>query len=259
MNNFGRLTMGDAIKIVNDYDAMPIDVFEANVASKWKSGIIDMDGLSDYDISIRNRIKEEFDLYYPETGGNRNKMYPLDLNIGLVIYELLDPARSDFSISDASDDDMWRYISVKVIPDLTYLRYPAKSETGAKNINKKRFYSETRRIWIKSLWWYVFLAWQGTREQTYEVLKDNSIDNINKFIETPGRGYRLTLYRALMAEYSHRPHNTKYFAGVTKLNNAKCKTITPSLMVGGEEAYVSGLFDEVPIAKEQEDETLAEE
>jgi len=150
-------------------------------------------------------------------------------------------------------------ISVKVIPDLTYLRYPAKSETGAKNINKKRFYSETRRIWIKSLWWYVFLAWQGTREQTYEVLKDNSIDNINKFIETPGRGYRLTLYRALMAEYSNRPHNTKYFAGVTKLNNAKCKTLTPSLMVGGEDAYVSGLFDEVPIAKEQEDETLAEE
>jgi len=259
MNNFGSLSMGEAVKIVKEYDALPATVFEASIAANWSQGIIETEGLSDYDISFRCQIKDVFDKYYPETGGNRNKMYPLDLNVGLAVFELLNPAQSEFTMSDATNDDMWRYISVKILPDLTYLRYPAKSEKGAKNINKKRFYSETRRIWIKSLWWYVFLAWQGDSKTTYEVLKDNSIDNINKFIETPGRGYRLALYRALMLEYSSRPHNTKYFAGVTKLNNAKCKTIEPALLPNGEGEYVKTLFDEVPSIGEQEEEDVVEE
>lgn len=247
MHNFGMLSMSEAIKIVNVYDSMSVEDFEEKVANSWKNGIIETEGLSTYDLSFRSSIKEVFDRYFPETGGNRNKMYPLDLQVGLKTFELLNPMQTDFSISDASDDDMWRYISVKVIPDLTYLRYPAKSEQGAKNINKKRFFSEKRRIWIKSLWWYVYLSWQGDYEKTFEVLKDNAVDNINKLIETPGRGYRLSLYRVMMREYANRSHNTDYFAGVTKLNNAKCKTVEPILVKDGEEKYITSLFDEVPI------------
>ena len=259
MHKFGVLSMGEAIKIVKEYDDMSSDDFQKQVALQWEKEEICTDGLSEYDLFVRKEIKTVFDEFFPLAEGNRNKMYPLDLNIGLKIYELLDPEKSEFSISDATNDDMWRYISVKVIPDLTYLRYPAQSEQGAKNINKKRFYSEKRRIWIKTLWWYVYLSWQGDKDATYEVLKDNGIDNINKLIETPGRGYRLSLYRAMMKEYSSRTHNTKYFAGVTKLNNAKCKTIEPTLMYNGEETYVNTLFNEVPFDKDEEENENAEE
>ena len=253
MNKFGTLTMGQAIKIDKEYDCMTSEEFQEKVASQWNQGIVDESIFNDYEREFRTEIKKVFDEFYPETGGNRNKMYPLDLHVGLKVYEMLSPEHTNFTITDATDDDMWRHISVKIIPDLTYIRYPAKSEKGAKNINKKRFYSETRRIWIKTLWWYVFLSWQGNAESTYEVLKNNSVDNINKLIETPGKGYRLLVYRAMMREYASRTHNTKYFAGVTKLNNAKCKTIEPTFLPSGEEQYVKLLFDEVPILKEQEE------
>ena len=254
MHRFGKLSMVDAIRIVDEYDSMSAEEFEQKIAGNWKRGIINTDGLSEYDLTVRETIKNVFDIYYKLADGNKNKMYPLDLYVGLKIYELLDPEKSEFTISDAADDDMWRYISVKVLPDMTHLRYPPTNELGARNINKKRFYSEKRRIWIKSLWWYIYLSWQGNKEATYQVLKGNAIDNINKLIETPGRGYRLSLYRTLMREYALRSqYNTDYFAGVTKLNNAKCKTVEPSLLRDGEIEYVRILLDSVQAGKEKEE------
>ena len=148
--------------------------------------------------------------------------------------------------------DIWRYISVKVMPDITYLRYPTP-EKGSIRINQKRFFSHTRRIWLKTLWWYIYLSWQGNAEDTFEVLKDNGVDNINKLIETPGRGYRLQLFRHMMLEYHKtRPHKVKDFAAFTKLNNAKCVSIEPELTCGGVAAYAQKLLEEVSAPKEVE-------
>lgn len=250
MHKFGTISLDKAREIVNNYDALSPEDFERTVFNQWKQMIIDEDGLSEYDISIRDAL---LTVYKAHSVKGKNDLYSLDLDMGLTIYELLNPNCSEFSISDACNDDMWRYITLKVIPDLTHLRYPSKSEKGSKNINKKRFYSEKRRIWIKSLWWYIHLSWQGNRESTYAVLKDNGVDNINKLIETPGIGYRLSLYRTIMKEYSTRPHNSKYFAGVTKLNNAKNKTIEPLLFENGESNYAKLLFDEVPCAEKSQE------
>ena len=159
---------------------------------------------------------------------------------------------SNFSIIEANNDDIWRYISVKVMPDITYLRYPTP-EKGSIRINQKRFFSHTRRIWLKTLWWYIYLSWQGNAEDTFEVLKDNGVDNINKLIETPGRGYRLQLFRHMMLEYHKtRPHKVKDFAAFTKLNNAKCVSIEPELTCGGVAAYAQKLLEEVSAPKEVE-------
>ena len=116
-------------------------------------------------------------------------------------------------------------------------------------LNHKRFYAQTRRIWLKSLWWYVFLSWQGSELKTYNALKNNKTDNINKLIETPGRGYRLMLYRAMIAEYAKysalNKTSTKEFAAFTKLNNAKCVNVEPALTPGGEKGYAHRLFEEL--------------
>ena len=100
---------------------------------------------------------------------------------------------------------------------------------------------------------YIYLSWQGNAEDTFEVLKDNGVDNINKLIETPGRGYRLQLFRHMMLEYHKtRPHKVKDFAAFTKLNNAKCVSIEPELTCGGVAAYAQKLLEEVSAPKEVE-------
>ena len=141
-----------------------------------------------------------------------------------------------------------------IMPDITYMRYP-KPENAVRNagglLNHKRFYAATRRIWLKSLWWYIHLSWQGSRDATYNVLKDNGIDDINKLIETPGKGYRLELYRKLMHVYGTRvPKERKaskydFFAKMTQLNNAKCVSIEPFLYCGGIDQYAIDLVEQI--------------
>jgi hypothetical protein len=135
------------------------------------------------------------------------------------------------------------------MPDITYMRYP-KPEAAVRDaggrLNHKRFYAATRRIWLKSLWWYIHLSWQGSAEETFEILKNNATDNINKLIETPGRGYRLKLFRSMMLEYSKTSlHTTDDFLAFTKLNNAKCVSVEPALTLGGEREYARRLLDEI--------------
>ena len=167
--------------------------------------------------------------------------YTLDLRMGIKIYELLNP-RTGFTNVQANDDDIWRYISVCVMPDITYLRYP-KPEQGSLRINQKRFYSHTRRIWLKTLWWYVHLGWQGTPEKSFEVLKNNGTNIISHFIERPGKGYRLKLFRSMMHAYSTlSEQKDTIFRAAAKMNLARCVTVEPALTVGGEEAYVAELF-----------------
>ena len=174
-------------------------------------------------------------------------MYPIDVEVGLDVYDYL--SRNGFTAVEASDDDIWRFISIKVFPDLTYLRYPdPEKETREQGgrINRKRFFSHTRRIWIKTLWWYVHLSWQGSVNATRAVLADNGANIISHFIETPGKGYRVDLYRTLMRYYADREDKgDKLFRSVAKLNGAECRNIEPALLPGGVAEYCHVLFSKV--------------
>lgn len=236
---YKRLSLGDAKNIVTQYDNMS-DVEFRDLVNHWKSfdTIEHDDAYADYRKTLLTSFKDALS----ETEGKMN--YLLDLRVGICLYQLM-PLGKDFSIISANDDDIWRYISVKVMPDITYLRYPDPAK-GDIRINSKRFYRGTRRIWLKTLWWYIHLSWQGNAQKTFDVLKDNATDNINKLIETPGKGYRLETYRNIIREYAETaPHKAKDFAAVTKLNNAKCISVEPALISGGEKAYARQLVAEV--------------
>lgn len=236
---YKRLSLNDAKAIISQYDNMS-DVEFQDLTAHWTSyDTIETDPLYS---TFRNTLLESFKNALIETDGKLN--YLLDLRVGICLYQLM-PIGSDFSIISANDDDIWRYISVKVMPDITYLRYPDPAK-GDIRINSKRFYRGTRRIWLKTLWWYVHLSWQGSAEKTFAVLKENATDNINKLIETPGKGYRLNLYRTIVREYSETaPHKAKDFAAITKLNNVKCMSVEPELIHGGENEYAKQLISEV--------------
>lgn len=236
---YKRLSLNDAKAIISQYDNMS-DIEFQDLIEHWKAyDTIDND--PSYGV-FRETLLKAFKEALEESGGKLT--YLLDLRVGICLYQLM-PICSDFSIISANDDDIWRYISVKVMPDITYLRYPDPAK-GDVRINSKRFYRGTRRIWLKTLWWYIHLSWQGSAESTFAVLKDNATDNINKLIETPGKGYRLNLYRNIVREYSETaPHKAKDFAAITKLNNAKCISVEPELIHGGECAYAKQLVAEV--------------
>lgn len=235
------LTMSDARSKIAAIDALD-DIAFNDLVNHWS--VYDVDD-STYDSSykdFRTELVECFKAALQESSGKMS--YTLDLRMGIKIYELLNP-RNGFTNVQANDDDIWRYISVCVMPDITYLRYP-KPEQGSLRINQKRFYSHTRRIWLKTLWWYVHLGWQGTSEKTFEVLKNNGTNIISHFIERPGKGYRPKLFRSMMYVYSTLPtQKDTIFRAAAKMNLAKCVTVEPALTVGGEDAYTAELFREI--------------
>jgi hypothetical protein len=233
--------MSDARSRIAAIDALD-DVAFNDLENHWSAYDIDE---STYDSSykdFRAELVECFKAALQESGGKMS--YTLDLRMGIKIYELLNP-RTGFTNVQANDDDIWRYISVCVMPDITYLRYP-KPEQGSLRINQKRFYSHTRRIWLKTLWWYVHLGWQGSSEKTFDVLKNNGTNIISHFIERPGKGYRPKLFRSMMYVYSTLPtQKDTIFRAAAKMNLAKCVTVEPALTVGGEDAYTAELFKEI--------------
>lgn len=167
-------------------------------------------------------------------------LYDIDLHTGLAIYELLN---EDFGFNErlAAQDDIWRYISIVIIPDIIYRRHGLKSG---------RYYEHPRRIWLKSMWWYIHLSWQGSKQTTFEVLENNTTDTIAQLVERTGlNGYRVNFTRELMVEF-YKEYNdlpgtqrTSLFRRVLKLSTARTKIIEPSLVEGGINIYVKGLFE----------------
>ena len=248
MIRYQKLSYNDAKNIVAEYDGYN-DVEFDDLVKHWKANDVSASAFDPAYEEFRKELVSVFNDTLAETGGKMN--YLLDLRVGIKLYQLM-PLGKNFTVIQANDDDIWRYISVKVMPDITYLRYP-NPEKGSIRINQKRFFSHTRRIWLKTLWWYIHLSWQGDEDKTFEVLRDNGVDNINKLIETPGRGYRIPLFRSMMLEYHKTsPHKVKDFAAFTKLNNAKCVSVEPALTSGGVVVYAQKLLAEVSTKKEAE-------
>lgn len=165
--------------------------------------------------------------------------YEFDLQFGIKLFDIL-TRNHKLNVRTASDDGVWRYLSINVVPDIVFLRW---------GFNPSRYWKESRRIWLKSLWWYIYLSWQGNIEKTYSALKYNTTDEIVQLVERSGPfGYRVELYRNIMGYYGSLASDKKkrsagIFRRVMKLNTARIKVIEPSLLIGGEKVYVEGLFE----------------
>lgn len=163
--------------------------------------------------------------------------YQRDLSIGLDLYELVFE-KYEISIRSASDDDIWRFISMKVIPDIVWNRW---------GDNPERFFRGASRLWIKTLFWYIHLSWQGNRSDTELLLQPFNTDDIVQLVERTGTdGYRISLNRAIMKCYHSKitflKNDKNLFRKVMKLNTALLKVIEPELVNGGVEEYANNLF-----------------
>lgn len=226
-----------AAKWVDERDIMDESTDWTAQQNKWKAHDVD-DFDHQYD-ELREKVIKVFDENWSKGE------YETDLAVGFCIYKELNN-KSGFTELVACDDEVWIYLTCMVFPDITYMRYPAAKQ-GDVHIAKKRFYSHTRRIWLKSLWWYIHLSWQGSEKATYDVLKDGNVDNINKLYEQPGRGFRKDLSREFMRRYSLVPNNaksSKLFEKIMKQNLVNCRTVEPIFAEGGISGYIETLFAE---------------
>lgn len=241
---FKELSIADARRWCEDVESL--DEAEFNLLRQgWYN--LEVSGVPEEYLPLRESICKLF----KSLGGTTiesTKMSPIDIHIGLELYEEL--GQLGFSVTDATNDDVWRFISVKVFPDITYCRYPtpekAQREKGQR-INQKRFFSGKWRIWLKTLWWYIYLSWQGTSYETKAILEGNGSNTLSHFIETPGRGHRVDCNRMLMKEYARRkPRVTpKMFDAAMKLYGAECRVVEPALTSGGVAGYCRRLFDTI--------------
>lgn len=165
--------------------------------------------------------------------------YDFDLLFGIKMYELFSK-KYYISERQASQDGVWISLSMEIIPDIVYRRW--------NGFNESRYYKESRRIWLKTLWWYIHLSWQGDLDSTFEILKDNTTDDLVQLVERSGsKGYRVDLYREIMKNYfqvnkSEKGRKNQLFRKVMKLNTARARVVEPALTDGGVEQYVKELF-----------------
>lgn len=238
MVTWERLSKDAASRTVEIWEKMDRDDY-SRLNEQWSSA--GPSDLSPFYTELRQSITSlEAESRKNVEGFSAKNRYPADLYFAVRLYSLLN--EKGMRPCDASDDDIWRYLQIRAVPDLINARW--KPTDGEKRINDERMWEHPRRIWLKILWWYVHLSLQdGSLEKTEDVLKNNGSDDISQLVERAGNGYRLELYRTIMKKYGETPHQgSLLLRRVLKLNIVRCATIEPQLNPGGIEAYVTELF-----------------
>lgn len=202
----------------------------------------------EYDLryeELRNDLCMLFDNALEEIGitedqiSQKNNSYQVDLKFGLKMYVTLN-SKYGMNVRSAATEGIWRYLSVCVVPDLIAKRYGQD--------HPDRFWKKPKRLWLRVLWWYIYLSWQGSEKDTYRILKDNSTDEILQLVDRCGRGgYRVDLYREIMKKYSEydlsERRKKQIFRKMMVLNTARVQVIEPELSAGGSRGYVDALCD----------------
>lgn len=170
------------------------------------------------------------------------KNYDFDLFFAIKLYDYFSNKNfPDFNEAIASNYGFWRYICLKVIPDVIIERH---------GLIKEYFYAKNVRLYIPTLWWYIEMCYQGSLESTYKCLKDKSTDYILQIVERPGRdGMFLEVSRLIIYYLSNLPEEIvikKYndqslLRRVVIQNTAKNSNYNMSIE-GKVKEYVIGLF-----------------
>ena len=221
---------------------------------EWIAGYPVLPDIDKSYLPVRENIQEMNRRVRQEAEGLDDAKYYIDVHLGILLYEYL-WNMTGFSLRIAANDGFWRYLSVKVAPDVVAQRWGKD--------NDDHFWSKPTRIWFRSLWWYIHLSWQGSFEETRKVLETSffTTDTILNFEERNGRkGTCIEAYREIIKLYSQIPepivkqfgrrksgNSDDLFRVVMKLNTAKMMVMEPALCSGGEASYARTLFEDAGV------------
>ena len=168
-----------------------------------------------------------------------NRAYDFDLTLAISLYEYMQGL--GMTVIEASNDGIWRYIQMKVIPDQIHRRW--KPTDG--QINESRYWKRPWRIYLKILWWYVHLSYNESLDYTREMLKNNSSNDISQLVERSGEGYRIEYTREIMRRFGllePGQHGKDTLSHILMMNNVLCTRVDPELNGQSIEEYVDGIF-----------------
>ena len=204
-------------------------------------------------LSLRNDLVSIFNSVLEK--GLKLKNYDFDAVFAIALYKLFDKLELS-NLRTVSNDGFWRYLSLIVIPDLVKARW--EKDDSISSGFADHFFRRPNRIWLKSLWWYVYLSFNENLDTTRGILLSGhfSTDTILNLVERSGRtGTNIELFRAIMRIYCKEAVcSEKNFQRIMKLNTVKSQVIEPMLVVGGVDAYVRGIINELGIRKDEEQE-----
>ena len=188
---------------------------------------------------IRHKLFAIVSMYDPIARSNASGPGAYDMKVGLALYQVLGEAGMD--IRTAADDGWWRYLSLRVLPDLVKNRWDSAPPV--------RYWKGRSRIWLRALWWTVHLTWQGNEENTRKVLESVTTDTVVQLVERPGKGgFRIDLTRLIFGMRWLRKPSQDQFRAIMKLNTAQIVLKEPVFCEGGLFGYVDGLFADVGCA-----------
>lgn len=180
-------------------------------------------------LQLRNKLLEVI----PAFSGSEDQKAIYDVEVGLSLYRIL--MEAGFDVRSASNDGIWRHLSLSVIPDRVESRWLHRPEA--------RFWRSRSRIWLRALWWLVHLAWQGSESATRKALTGVTTDMIVQIIERPGRhGFRVDLARSLFNIRKVNDATQTQFRALMKLNTARVVVVEPAFFDGGIAGYAKSLY-----------------
>lgn len=192
---------------------------------------------------LREKLVKKFEDIQVELAqeSSSSKQYLLDIKFGLYLYQ---QTNNIFNLRDnisiASNENFWIYINMIVIPDLVFLRWKSSSNL------KARFFEHTKRIYTNSIWWYIHLTWQGTYNNTYEVIENLTTDVLLQLTERSGSGYNVELTRGIIKRFGGLDNmKNNDFRLIMKWHVLYVKTFQPEFYDGGINGYLDFIFSKV--------------
>lgn len=205
-------------------------------------------------ICIYNHAKENAEKKSEQMKSKAKFGYYIDVFFGVSLFEFLDKQQW-FTERLAANPDFWRYLCVMTIPDILRERLGDHAED--------RYYRRTTRIYLLSIWWYVFFSYRKSLEYTRTILLSSNMntDILMNLVDRSGRyGAYVEVYREIMFNYACLKSESleKYFTNgqkglirsVMKLNTAKLQTVDPIFYKGGVSGYVHQLYIELGLKSE---------
>jgi hypothetical protein len=188
---------------------------------------------------IRRKLLAIVSLYDPISSSHASGPGAYDIKVGLALYRVL--AEAGMDVRTAADDGWWRFLSLRVLPDLVKSRWDSAPPV--------RFWKGRSRIWLRAMWWTVHLTWQGSEEDTRKVLESVTTDTVVQLVERPGKGgFRIDLTRLIFQKRRLRKPSQEQFRAIMKLNTAQIVLKEPQFCEGGLSGYVDALFTDVGCA-----------
>ena len=188
---------------------------------------------------VRRQLLAIVSLYDSTAKSNASGPGAYDMKVGLALYRVL--AEAGMDIRTAADDGWWRFLSLRVLPDLVKSRWDSAPPV--------RYWKGRSRIWLRAMWWTVHLTWQGSEEKTRKVLESVTTDTVVQLVERPGKGgFRIDLTRLIFKMRRLRKPSQDQFRAIMKLNTAQIVLKEPLFCEGGLFGYVDALFADVGCA-----------